>query len=48
MAPATVTPTGTLPYTGLGGNTWFIVGMAILLVDAGAVASSYAKRRMVG
>jgi hypothetical protein len=49
IAPATVTPvSGTLPYTGLGGNTWFIVGMAILLVDFGAVASSYAKRRMVG
>lgn len=45
---AAVTPAGSLPYTGLGGNTWFIVGMAILLIDAGAVASSYAKRRMVG
>ena len=43
-----VTAKGTLPYTGLGGNTWFIVGMAILLIDVGAVASSFAKRRMVG
>jgi hypothetical protein len=45
---APVTPAGTLPYTGLGGNTWFIVGMAILLIDIGAVASSVARRRMVG
>ncbi len=48
IAPATVTPTGTLPFTGLGGNTWFIVGVAIGLLDIGAVSSSYARRRMVG
>jgi hypothetical protein len=47
-AAAAVTPTGTLPYTGLGGNIWFIAGVAILLVDIGAVSSSYAKRRAVG
>jgi hypothetical protein len=48
ISSAAVTPKGTLPYTGLGGNTWFIAGMAILLIDIGAVASSCAKRRMVG
>jgi hypothetical protein len=48
IAPAEVTPTGTLPYTGLAGNTWFIVGVAIGLLDIGAVSSSYARRRMVG
>lgn len=48
IAPAVVQPTGTLPYTGLAGNTWFIVGLAIGLLDVGAVASSYARRGMVG
>lgn len=40
------TRTATLAYTGLSDNTWFMAGVALALIDIGAVAASFARRRL--